>query len=352
MTTEKIFNLDALLQPVSTAEPAGSNIEYEQIYERIRQARESDPDYLPQDEWSTTPRKADWMLVAKLSEEVLMTHSKDMQCVCWLVEAWTQLYHSAGLQAGLTMLTRYIDGWWDTSWPVLDDDGASYRHGMLNRLDRDVSQQWVLKPLFGDMQSSLAYWQKVLSFEHQGQKHSDDEPGEDYSMASFTLWASKLAPERVATVVGQIDHCQQLISQLEHNYAALNPLAEGRILHQTHEILGEMHDFCLRISQHSSAQQEEIMMLNVLDPEAPQADARAANRGSQPQQVMSRDLAITQMLTIAHYFRQTEPSSPVPMLMERAARWANMPLAEWLVEMVGDERSLAEINFVLNGPSR
>lgn len=352
MTTERKFNLDALLLPVSSAEPAGSNIEYEKIFERIRQARESDPDYLPHDEWSATPRKADWMLVAKLSEEVLMMHSKNMQVTCWLVEAWTQLYHCAGLQAGLTLLDSYISGWWDTSWPALDDDGASYRHGMLNRLDRDISQQLMLKPMLGDMQSSLVYWQKVLSFEHQGQKGAENESGEDYSMAGFTLWASKLDPERVAKVVGQIDHCQQLITQIEQNYAVQNPQAEGRILHQTDELLGDVHDFFIRICQHSSVQQEEIMMLNVLDPQGLEADERAATRGAQPQQVMSRDLAITQMLTIAHYFRQTEPSSPVPMLMERAARWANMPLAEWLVEMVGDERSLAEINFVLNGPSR
>lgn len=69
-------------------------------------------------------------------------------------------------------------------------------------------------------------------------------------------------------------------------------------------------------------------------------------------QTMSRDLAVSQMLTIAHFFRQTEPSSPVPFLMERAARWANMTLTEWLEEMLQDDSSLRDINHVLKGSER
>lgn len=353
MTTVRNFNIEALLQPISTANPAGCNIEYEPIFERIRQARESDPDYLPQDEWSTTPRKADWMLVAKLSEEVLAQHSKDLQVTCWLVEAWTQLYQTEGLVAGLDLLDHFISNWWNDCWPALDEDGSSYRYGMLNRLDRDISLQLALKPMLGDEQSSLAWWQKVLSFEHHGKKGDQDQPTEDYSMGSFTLWAGKLDAARVATVTWQIDKAQQLIGQLDKDYAWHNPQSEGSVLRQTDEQLTDLNDFFVRINQCcSSSQQDEIMMLNVLDPEAVTQAGEASTQTSQAQQVMSRDLAITQMLTIAHYFRQTEPSSPVPMLMERAARWANMQLAEWLEEMVGDERSLAEINFVLNGPAK
>jgi len=64
---------------------------------------------------------------------------------------------------------------------------------------------------------------------------------------------------------------------------------------------------------------------------------------------MSRDLAISHMLTIAHFFRQSEPSSPVPFLMERAARWAGMTLTEWLEEMLEDKSSMRDINKVLKG---
>jgi type VI secretion system protein ImpA len=62
---------------------------------------------------------------------------------------------------------------------------------------------------------------------------------------------------------------------------------------------------------------------------------------------MTRELAVSQMLAIADHFRTNEPSSPVPYLMERAARWAGMTLTEWLEEMLNDTNSINDINNVL-----
>ncbi|WGK60099.1 type VI secretion system protein TssA [Pantoea sp. SS70] len=350
MSTKKSYDLAALLQPISPEAPAGSNIEYEPICERIRQARISDPDFMPADEWSSAPRKADWVLVARLSEEVLVKHSKDFQIACWLVEAWTQINQIAGLRAGLDLLGGLVREMWQQSWPLLEEEGAGYRHGMISRLDRDLAQILLMKPVLGDVQSSLVWWQSVLSFEHQSGKPSDEEHAEDFSMAAFMRWASQLNYDQIAAVMADVDQCQHLITQLEQDYAALNPEAKGSLFYQSAELLSDLQDLLTRISQQidNDAQQEELMTLNVLDFGA----VNHTQKHSDEKKVMSRDLAITQMLTIAHYFRQTEPSSPVPMLMERAARWANMPLADWLEEMVGDERSLQEINFVLLGPKR
>lgn len=347
MNREIKFNIEALLQPIAGSNAAGEELENEMIYERIRQARISDPDFLPQDEWSSAPRKADWGLVARLSEEVLINQSKDLQIACWLAEAWVHLHQSEGLRAGLELINGFLRQCWPQSWPALTEDGATFRHGMLIRLDRDLSQILKLKPWLHAMQSSLLWWQQVLSFEHQGHQSVEDEQQEDYSMAAFIQWASKQDACEVARVMADVEASQQLIVQVEHSYTALQPESEGALFAQSHEIIGDVYDFLMRLHSHTSSQQDEVMTLNVLsDP------ASTEPQSFRQPQVMSRDLAITQMLTIAHFFRQTEPSSPVPMLMERAARWANMPLSEWLVEMVGDERSLQEINFVLHGPSR
>jgi len=46
---------------------------------------------------------------------------------------------------------------------------------------------------------------------------------------------------------------------------------------------------------------------------------------------------------IAGYFRRTEPHSPVAYLLERAVAWANMPLEQWLAEVVRDDTTLSSI---------
>ena len=48
-------------------------------------------------------------------------------------------------------------------------------------------------------------------------------------------------------------------------------------------------------------------------------------------------------------FRETEPSSPVPYLIERAVRWANMSVTDWLNELLPDKEAIHKINEVLKG---
>lgn len=58
--------------------------------------------------------------------------------------------------------------------------------------------------------------------------------------------------------------------------------------------------------------------------------------------IQSRDQAFQNLRQIADYFRQTEPHSPVYMLIERAIRWGYLPLPELLAEMVGDNAAVMD----------
>ena len=64
---------------------------------------------------------------------------------------------------------------------------------------------------------------------------------------------------------------------------------------------------------------------------------------------MSREKAIEQLEEIAIFFRQSEPTSPVPYLLERAVRWSKMTMSEWLEELLKDNDSVEQINRVLKG---
>ena len=55
---------------------------------------------------------------------------------------------------------------------------------------------------------------------------------------------------------------------------------------------------------------------------------------------MTREKAIEQLEKIAIFFRQSEPTSPVPYLLERAVRWSTMTMSEWLEELLKDNDSV------------
>jgi type VI secretion system protein ImpA len=50
---------------------------------------------------------------------------------------------------------------------------------------------------------------------------------------------------------------------------------------------------------------------------------------------------------VADYFRQTEPHSPVPYLIQRAINWSRMSFDQLLVELVKDKNSRNEISSTL-----
>ena len=49
----------------------------------------------------------------------------------------------------------------------------------------------------------------------------------------------------------------------------------------------------------------------------------------------------------ARYFRAHEPHSPVALLVERAARWAEMPLEDWLATVIKDGSTLGQLDELL-----
>src|SRR5690606_41385698 len=62
----------------------------------------------------------------------------------------------------------------------------------------------------------------------------------------------------------------------------------------------------------------------------------------------TRTDAIQALRDAARYFRQNEPQSPVSLLAERAARWAEMSMDEWLSAVIKDEGTLVQLRELLD----
>ena len=57
--------------------------------------------------------------------------------------------------------------------------------------------------------------------------------------------------------------------------------------------------------------------------------------------------AIRRLAAVAEYFRRTEPHSPIAYLVQRAVRWGEMPLEEWLRDVIHDENVLGQLRETL-----
>ena len=137
-----------LLNPVSSAKPAGENLRYAPVYDKIKEARRQDDD-LAQGEWVRERKVADWPLVIKLISESLATKSKDLQLVAWLAEAMLRREGVAGFREVLELAKAMLDKFWDDLYPELEEGDAELRAMPLqwvgDRLEIPVKQLGITK---------------------------------------------------------------------------------------------------------------------------------------------------------------------------------------------------------------
>ena len=63
--------------------------------------------------------------------------------------------------------------------------------------------------------------------------------------------------------------------------------------------------------------------------------------------LQNRTQALAQLRSVADFFRQTEPHSPVAYLADKAAHWGEMSLHSWLSTVIKDPGLLAHLEELL-----
>ena len=352
---------DTLLLPVIGESPAGDDIEYDPVYSEIREARQNDPDYMSQGEWAVSePRRADWRKVRKLCEVTLRNKSKDLQISCWYVESLTHLYALEGMHCGLEYLAKFISQYWTTCWPS-QEEGQEIRYSKLVRLDIDLSEYLKAYPLLEDKEITLSEWYKVLSFEHgaslseAGKERLIESEG-DHSVESFKRAVGKYNPRKVSEQLLQLYDLPDKIDEIESFYFFHTHEDIHHIFAKTRHIISEITELLSRFLpqetlDHSSVSQflgkPDSRDTRTALPEEKKEFYSALTPSTDKE--MSREKAIEQLEKIAIFFRQSEPTSPVPYLLERAIRWSTMTMSEWLEELLKDNDSMEQINRVLKG---
>ncbi|MHB1225475.1 MAG: type VI secretion system protein TssA [Gemmatimonadaceae bacterium] len=123
---------DDLLAPIPGDNPAGGNLRYDPLYDKVKEARREDDD-LPVGELPAGQRKtADHQLVIRLASEALATRTKDLQLAAWLTEALLRREGISGLTQGIALMRDLMVEFWDTVHPELEDGDAELRAAPLD----------------------------------------------------------------------------------------------------------------------------------------------------------------------------------------------------------------------------
>ena len=124
------MELEALLEPIAGDNPSGENLRYTPVYDDIQEARRAD-DLLDQGDWQHEVKESDWNAVFSLSVDALTNKTKDLQIAAWLLESLTVIRGFDGVNQGLTIIKEFINNFWDTLYPEIEDDDLDFRAGPL-----------------------------------------------------------------------------------------------------------------------------------------------------------------------------------------------------------------------------
>src|SRR5665213_2204459 len=116
---------DDLLEPIEGENPSGLNLQYDKIFDQIKEARQEDDESIPSGNRERTAKKADRVLVIKVAGDALAKRTKDLRLAGWYIESLVRKEGFDVLVPSLELVLKLEENFWDTVHPEPDEDDKS-----------------------------------------------------------------------------------------------------------------------------------------------------------------------------------------------------------------------------------
>jgi len=350
------MDTQALLAPILDASPCGEDMSFSVEFDQIAEMRREDDPTLDQGEWVTTLKVADWPGVVGQCTSLLQGRTKDLRLGMWLAEAWALTRGHEGLAQGLDLCTQLCERYWQDLHPQADGNDQEERIGNMGwLLQRVVALAPALPVTKGRNQAAYSLRDLAMARQHQsqGERQHDDAARQAGDKPTLEQFNRALRETPAPTLLATLQAAQQCQQHLLAWQAVIDGHlgAEGPGFVQAKEALAQVVHELERLARESGA----------LNTAAASGDAGEAQAGSEDDLVdvgsgsgtaaggplRSRAQALQQLREVASFFRRTEPHSPVAYLAEKAVKWGEMPLHEWLRKVVKDQGAMSHLQELL-----
>ncbi len=346
------FDTEALLQPISEDAPCGVDpradgtptSRYLQAKDaratarRAERANDVDGDGAP-------PRQ-EWSEVVESAGQILMEESKDLEVAAWLIEGLVRIDGLAGFYTGLKVAEGLVNQFWDGIFPQPDEDGQEPRLLPFIGLNGADGQGILIQPLrmipVTGGGTAYAFWQyeQALDISHisDDTKREARLSGGAPSLDTVTQAVQGTPPSFYRQLVVDLEGCLAALDDLSSAFAArvgVDAPPAGSLRNVLNSMLDAVNVFASdKLAQ--SPQSAEIAPTDVQDADAAPGEQASAGVPSPSGAPSNREEAFRQILSIAAYFRRTEPHSPISYSLEELVRRGRMNLGQLLEELIVD----------------
>lgn len=353
-----MHTIEDLLHPISSELPCGEDLTFSSIFDEIQKARLEDDPLLEQGEWITERKVADWSYVETQCKDLLQNSSKDLRLGFWLCEALIKTSGFAGMFHGLEIINGLISRYWPAMYPRIEDNDLDQRISLL---------QWFVQLMQKTPKTVALSSQPALNFndfesaqilKSQLDKNPDlYDDGLPEHKVTFAQYQEAL----MQTPVQQLQHNTQQLHQAISSWDTFKALLDQSLgidapaFSAADQVLERIADHLERTIKERGGQTvvvadeqqvtPEINTMREISPSYPEQQSGFDPKAQS--HIQNRQQAMLILAQISDYFSSHEPHSPVSYMLKKTINWANMPLHEWLSNVIKQNDSLDSLHEML-----
>ena len=347
---EEIVEFEYLLRPLSEPSENPRQARFAVRTERQRQFEQAErynnyfdfgPDYPEQ----PSPDPPEWSSFKRTCESHLANSAKDLWVASWYTECLLIQFGFAGVAQGFEFLKRLIEEHWDIIEPSPNGEdgtegtvkmiaGFSTGEAFMDRLrmapisvegvvSHDSSQSGTLSVATMDQIDSGLRGQLIGNTDSETRRQIGQ--GIQDAVAAFQGLSDALK-DKCGDDAPPVAKVREVLADCENKIRDLYPEA---FVDESGSDEGE-----------SPTVDEEAGGVVSVDSQVGGVNVNVMNAKSH---VQNREEAFRALESVAKFFRDNEPQSPVSYLLEKAVRWGHLPLPDLLSELVDDDSLRTQI---------
>jgi len=351
MTSAANIDINKLLEPIAEDNPVGSDIRDDQkpdsIYQQIKQARMSARAAERSNMYDKNNNEAieHWRNISLLAPEIITNHSKDLEISSWYIEAQVRLNGFQGLRSCLMLTRELIEQYWDSIYPLPDEDGMLIRVAPLAGLNGEGAEGVLMAPIRnipiteGDQPGPFSYWQYQQARDVQKitdpDVRSENAAKNGFSLDDIETAVNQSSEEFYVDLRNTITNC---ISEYKKISQLLDERCESHEAPPTSNMIAVLEQ-CLGAVNHIGKHKFPVEIQEQTEAGADTGNTNGGKAVGNAGPITSREVAFQQLHAISEFFLKTEPHSPIPYVLAKAVKWGNMPLNELIGELIPDNSS-------------
>ncbi len=314
------IDLEKLLTAVSEEAPAGSDLEYDPLFSEMERASEGKAEQ----EFGDTIVPAedpDWRELKNKALQVLQ-QSKDLRAAIYLTRALIHTDGFAGFSDGLELIKGYINQYWESLHPQLDpednNDPTIRINTLINLCDPFDTLAAVNKTpvVTSNVMGNYSYRDIQIA---TGSLQPTDADNQEIALDQIDAAFRECPSEQTQQTLSHIRQAIECVNAIE------SQLNERVGIDQAPDLQSLVDHMKLLEKEVATRAGVDTMEEDTLqDGSGVSAQQQSTSSGA----INNRDDVISALERISQYYRKHEPSSPIPLLLDRAKRLVKMDFYE------------------------